>query len=63
MASTQPYNIILAGKYGVGKSVLFQHLSRDATKSIRGWDKYEHIVSLGPEDVQVSGRRCRSGTQ
>ena len=50
----QPYNIILAGKYGVGKSSLFSFLSREQShKSIRAWDKWEHVMSVGKEQVQV----------
>lgn len=53
-AQPRQYNIIMAGKHGVGKSFLFKQLSRDPERSIRGWDKYSHIVSLGEEQVQVA---------
>ena len=54
------YNVIMAGKYRVGKSSLFGHLSRDPTKSLRGWDKFEHVVDLGSQQVQVSECECVS---
>ena len=51
---SQPYNIILAGRYGVGKSSLFNFLSREQSrKSIRSWDKWEHVMRIGKEQVQV----------
>ena len=52
--SGQPYNIILAGKYGVGKSTLFSYLSRQqGQKSVRSWDKWEHVMTVGKDQVQV----------
>ena len=48
-----PYNIILAGQYGVGKTSLFTYLSTGKTTSVRGWDKWEHVISLEEETVQV----------
>ena len=52
-APSLPYNIILAGKYGVGKSSLFNFLCNRVEKSIRGWDKCVHVINIGVEDVQV----------
>lgn len=52
--AAQPYNVILAGKYGVGKSALFDYLSRQqGQRSVRSWDKWEHVMSIGKEQVQV----------
>lgn len=61
-APSFPYNIILAGKYGVGKSSLFDFLSErvETIKSPRGWDKCPHVMNVGAEVVQVSTHR--SGT-
>ena len=54
-APPYPYHIILAGKYGVGKTSLFRFLSQRSQQntSARGWDKYEHVVNLESEAVQV----------
>ena len=55
----QPYNIVLAGKYGVGKSSLFHFLSREQSrKSVRSWDKWEHVMSVGGKQVQVLEMFC-----
>lgn len=53
MAARPPYNIILAGKYGVGKTALFRYLSENTAQSVRKWDKDEHVVSLETGDVKV----------
>lgn len=57
---SQPYNVILAGSYGVGKSTLFRHLSREEEeggvgKSCRAWDKWSHAMTVGKEQVQAGG--------
>lgn len=54
--AAHPYNIILAGKYGVGKSAIFDYLSKEQgqiQKSVRSWDKWEHLTSVGNDQVQV----------
>lgn len=55
--AAHPYNIILAGKYGVGKSTIFRYLSQEqgaTQKSVRSWDKWEHVMSVGKDEVQVT---------
>lgn len=62
--AAHPYNIILAGKYGVGKSTIFRYLSQEQGKegkapgaiqrSVRSWDKWEHVMSVGKDEVQVT---------
>lgn len=61
--AAHPYNIILAGKYGVGKSTIFRYLSQERStegmtpgaiqKSVRSWDKWEHVMTIGKDEVQV----------
>ena len=62
---SQAYNVILAGSYGVGKSTLFEHLSRreregGVGKSCRAWDKWSHVMTIDGEQVQAS---CWRGTK
>lgn len=54
MAAPRRYNIILAGKYKVGKTSLFNCLTANRTGvRTRSGDKLEHVMSIGEQNVQV----------
>lgn len=64
--AAQPYNIILTGSFGVGKSSLFHRLSgevhsdfhceslRGATSSKAKFDQWTHAAKVNGETVKVN---------